>query len=130
MIDDRHAVAEPLGLFHVVRCQEHRASGREVRLDDLPQLDPRLRIEARRRLVEKQEIGFADERARDREPLFLSARQFSDASVSLLAKRDLLDRRVDVVAAVIETAKQPDGLFYGELLGELRLLQLDAEPLP
>ena len=36
---------------------------------------------------------------------------------------------VDLTPVPVEAAEQPDRLLHGELLGELRLLELDAEPL-
>ena len=89
MVDDRHAVAEPLGLFHVVRREENRAAGGLVGGDPLPELEAALRIQARRRLVEKQDLGVAGQRAGDGEPLPLAARELADARVALLLEREI-----------------------------------------
>ena len=96
VVHDRHAVAEPLGLVHVVRRQQDRPAGALELVDEIPELPARLRIEAGRRLVEKQQVRIADERAREREPLLLSARERADARVALLLElhqRDHLVRR-------------------------------------
>src|SRR5207249_4597654 len=63
MIDDSHAVTEPLGFVHVVRREHHDAAGGFVAADYVPKLPPRLRIEAGRRLVQEEELRIADERA-------------------------------------------------------------------
>ena len=78
VIDDRHTIAQALGLVHVVRRQQDRsARGAEV-ANEVPQLPARLRIEPGGRLVEEQEIGIPDQRARDRESLALPAGQIHD----------------------------------------------------
>jgi hypothetical protein len=88
-----------------------------------------LRIETRRRLVEKEQLGIADERAGEREPLLLASAQLAHACAALLVELDHADHVVDVAAACVEAAEQPHRLLDGQLLGELRLLELDAEPL-
>src|SRR5215471_5684029 len=50
VVHDRHAVAEPLGLFHVVRRIEQRAAGPAEFQQGLEYLVPRLSIDANRRL--------------------------------------------------------------------------------
>ena len=73
VVHDGELVAEPLGLVHVVGGQQDRPPGFLELLDEIPQLAARLRIETGRRLVEEEQIGLADERARQRQPLFLAA---------------------------------------------------------
>ena len=73
MVHDRDAVAQVLGLFHVVRRQQHRAALGLEPLDEVPQRAPALRIEAGRRLVEEDQLRIVDERQRDRQPLALAA---------------------------------------------------------
>ena len=48
----------------------------------LPDDVPRLRIEAGRRLVQENEIGVVDERARERQPALHAARQRLDARIA------------------------------------------------
>ena len=79
VIDDRDAVAEHLRFVHVVRREHDRAAERFEFGDQIPELAARLRIETGGRLVEKEQIGIADDRARERETLLLSARQLADA---------------------------------------------------
>ncbi len=79
VIDDRDAVAQNLGFVHVVRREHDRAAVRLEVGDQIPELAARLRIETGGRLVEKEQVGIADDRAREREPLLLSARQLADA---------------------------------------------------
>ena len=72
--------------------------------------------------------GLADERARDREPLLLPSRKRADPALPLALERDDRQQLVDLAAASVEGAKQPQHLFDGQLVAELRFLQLDAEP--
>src|SRR3954452_15993485 len=62
LLDDRDAVAERLRLVEVVRRQEHRLSEVLQRAQDLPRRARRRRLEARRRLVEEDQLGVAHER--------------------------------------------------------------------
>src|SRR2546428_213859 len=75
VVHDRHAVAQALGLFHVMGGQEHAAAPSPEGGDDVPQLATGLRVETRGRLVEKQELGTAHQGARDGEALLLPTRQ-------------------------------------------------------
>ncbi len=83
-IDNRHAVAEPFGLFDVVRGQQNRALVALQVLDQLVNLQAHLRVEARRRLVQKQHLRIVHQRQRQRHPLLLPARQLRVIRVALL----------------------------------------------
>ncbi len=98
-------------------------------LDEVPQLAARLRVEPGGGLVEKEEIRIADERARERQPLLLSARERDHARIALLLELHERDHLLRRRTAIEEAAEQPQGLEDGQLVGELRLLQLDAQPL-
>lgn len=88
-----------------------------------------MRVESRCRLVEKQQLGLADESARDGQPLFLTARESVDPCPPLFLQfnqgKDFLDR----VRLPVERAEQRQRLGDGELVGKLGFLQLNAEPL-
>ena len=74
--------------------------------DDVPELPPRLRVEAGRRLVEEQQLRVADQGARDRQPLPLPAGELDDVGPGLLLQRDAGDRLVRVEPARVEGAEQ------------------------
>src|SRR5262245_1480188 len=118
VVDDRDAVAEAFGLLHVVRREEHRAAGGLEDGDPLPELEPALRIEAGRRLVEEQDLGVPGERAGDGQPLPLAARQLADAGVALLLEREVLEETLRVPAALVEGAEELERLVHGQLLGQ------------
>ena len=89
VVHDRDAVAETLGLLHVVRRQQDGAPGGLEARDVLPELQAALRVEARRRLVEEEHLRIARQRAGDREPLALAAGELADARVALLLEREV-----------------------------------------
>ena len=113
-----------------MRREQDRPAGLLELLDEIPQLPPRLRIEPGRRLVEKQQIGIADERAGERQPLLLPARQRRRlaTAASPRAARAPITSSGDGTA-IEEAAEQSQRFLDGQLVGQLRLLQLDAEPL-
>jgi hypothetical protein len=75
VVHDRDAVAELVGLLHVVRGQQDRLARRVELAEDLPQREPALRVEAGGRLVEEQHGGPVQDRARHHEPLRHAAGQ-------------------------------------------------------
>ena len=79
VVHNRHAVAQPLGLIHIVRGQDDGATGLLQAIDQVPQVTPRLRIKPRCRLVEKQQLRIADQRAGHRQPLLLASRESAHA---------------------------------------------------
>jgi hypothetical protein len=112
-----------------VRGEKNRAPGSLELFDQIPELAPRLRVEPRRRLVEEQQIGIADERAREREPLLLTAGQCTDARAPHLLELNELDDVIRRRPLIEEAAEQPHGLLDRELVGELRLLELNSKAL-
>ena len=98
--------------------------------EQVPQLAARLRIEARGRLVEEEQIRIARERARHGEPLFLAAGQLPTQLRRFDSSSTIRSSSSIGAAAMIERSEQPQRFFDRQLLGKLRLLQLHAEPLP
>src|SRR2546427_12949888 len=129
VIHDRDAVAQALGFLHVVGREQHGPAVRAEPADDFPQLPSRLRIQAGRRLIEEQQLGFADERARDGEALLLAARERHDARLALFLEPDEREHLVDRVRLPVERPEQRQHLADLELVGELGFLELNAEAL-
>ncbi len=75
LVDDDDAVGQFLGLGQLVGGEHHRDAVAAQPVDQLPHHDSRVCIHARGRLVEEDQLGAADHRARQRQPLLLSARQ-------------------------------------------------------
>src|ERR671925_1034775 len=130
VVDDRDAIAQALRFLHIVRRQHNRSPTLPQVANELPKLAARLRIEAGRRLVEKQQLRVADQRASERKSLLLSTREGSHASARLLIQLHEGDDIRRFPPAPIKAPEQTHRLAHRELLGELRLLQLDAEEMP
>ena len=128
MIQDGDPVAQAFGLLHVVGGEEHRPPARLQAFHDLPGLPPRLRIEAGRGLVQEEQLRVSDEGARQGQPLLLAARERAHLGVCLLFERHESQRLRDRQAAWIEAAEEREHLAHVQLVGELRLLELDAQP--
>ncbi len=129
MIHDRDPVAQPFRFVHVVGGQQNGAAGELERFDQIPQLAPRLRIETRGGLVEKQEVRIAHQSARQRQALLLPARERAHTGVLLFSQLHPRDHFTRLRALLKEAAKQANGFRDRELLRELRFLQLNSKPL-
>jgi hypothetical protein len=92
-------------------------------------LPPRLRVETSGGLIEKEQIGIADNGAGECQPLLLAAGQFSDPRAALFVELHQADHVIDRSASIIEASKQTNCLFDGELFAELCFLKLNAETL-
>ena len=95
----------------------------------------RLRIEADRRLVEKQHAGFVDEGAGDLEPPLHAGRKRAHQAVAPVGKLDELQQFVDAAAAprarhAIDEAMEIEVLVDRQAVVEARLLEHHAEAAP
>ena len=95
-VDERHAVAQPLGFLHEVRHQEDRHAALAHALDQVPGVAAGLRVQARRHLVEHRDLRLADERQRDRKPLPLPAGQGLVVVPELAGQSEHLGQLADV----------------------------------
>src|SRR5207247_583671 len=80
-------------------------------------------------LVEEQQLRPRDKRARHRESLLLAARELAHPRGALLLEPDQAEHLLHGVRGPVKTAEQPYGLFDRELVGELRILQLNPQAL-
>src|SRR5690606_34948300 len=96
--------------------------------DQLPELQPRLRVEPGRRFVEEEQVGVADQGAGEAEPLALAAGERLHPGPRLRLELDRLDRLVDAPAARVEAPEEPDDLAHRQLVRQPGLLELDTEP--
>ena len=62
VIHNRHAIAQPLRFLHIMRRQNDRSARLLQLLHQIPHVSPRLRIEPRRRLIQKQQLRIAHQR--------------------------------------------------------------------
>ena len=74
LVDDQDPVGQRVGLVEVVGGQEHRrAAARPQALDVLPEVGPRLRVQAGGRLVEEDQRRVVDQAHHDVEAALLAA---------------------------------------------------------
>ena len=82
--DHRDPIGEAFGLLHQVGDEDDGDAAVADRLDEVPGVATRLRVEAGGQLVEDRDPRLADERERDREPLLLAAGQVAVGGVALV----------------------------------------------
>src|SRR3954454_19520456 len=129
LLDDRHAVAERLRLVEVVRREQHRLAQARQRADGAPRGPSRGRVEARRRLVEEDELGVADERQREVQPPQLAAGERPRQRVLLAHQARDVDDLVDVARARVEAGPVGHRLPHADVAVHARGLEDDADPL-
>jgi hypothetical protein len=93
-IDDAQAVAI-LGLLHEMRRHQHRDAALGQAADTRPEFASHERIDARRRLVEEQDLRFVQQRASQRQPLLEAERQRPRFQVGDRREVEALDRPGD-----------------------------------
>ncbi len=99
VIDDRHALAEDIGLLHVVRRQDNRPPAAVVLAHQVPEKQACLRIEAGGGLIEKENLRVVHHRARDREALEHSAGEAHGELVGPVGELEPLEQLSRALAA-------------------------------
>ena len=74
-VEDVAELVAALGLVHVMRADENGDAARGKRVQLLPEVAPRLRVDAGGRLVEQQQFRLVQQAGRQRQPLLPAARQ-------------------------------------------------------
>src|SRR2546427_389882 len=128
MIHDRHAVAELLRLFHIVRGEDDRPALPAERSDALPEGAPGLRIQPGGGLVQKDNPRVIDERHGDREPLQLTAGQGVHPRLALLVELQPMDHVANRQGTPVECREQLERFVDRQALKEAGLLELHADP--
>ena len=122
MVHDRDAVAETRRFFHVVGCQQDRCRHRRGIFRRCP--TTRDALADRVRWSVRPETAAPDRLRAHKQlrALFLSTGEFAYARVSFFFQPDRLNNFIDAVTALIETAKEPQGLDDCHLFCQLRFL--------
>ena len=89
LVEDDHPVGDALGEIHLVGDHHHGHALVGQRLHHCQHLADGLGIERRGRLVEQHDVGLHGERAGDRHPLLLAARQRRRMLARLIGQADL-----------------------------------------
>ena len=98
LVEDHDAVADPLDLGQQVRVEDHGRAAIARRPDDGADVGPADRVERRRRLVEQDQLGLAQERHAEPEPLLHALREAADRVVGPVGQPDELEGVVDGAA--------------------------------
>ena len=105
VVDDGHAIAEPLGFFDVVRGEQDGFLALLELLDDVVDFAAHLRVEAGGRLVEENDLGIVHQRHGQRQALFLPAGKLAVERVALFFELKALQKLVGVGVVAIEVAR-------------------------
>ena len=132
LVHHHEAVAQLLGLVHVVGGQHERDALLLEPVEAVPQDVAGLRVEAGRRLVEQQQLGLVDQRAGDRDPPLHPARQRLDLARGPLGELHEVEQLGGAALALgpreVEVAAVDDQVLGDrELVVELVGLRHDAE---
>src|SRR5438552_10902251 len=127
LIHNHDAVAQALGLIHVVRGHENCPSASLESANDFPDLPAALRVQARCGLIEKKDLRIGHQRRRHSQPLLLSARKFPHPRVGLFHEANLLHHLVGGARVTVEAREEFKCLAYCELLRQPRFLQRYAK---
>jgi len=128
-VDERHLVAQVLGLLHVMGHEQGRDPSVPHRLHQVPGVAPGLRVEPGGQLVQHGDRRAADQGERDRESLLLSARQIPEERLALVGQAEGLHEVLRIVRVPVEGGVQQQGLSCSQLGWLGALLQLHAHPL-
>jgi hypothetical protein len=100
VIDDGQALAQPIGLFHVMSGQQNGPSRMVVFANDLPQENPGLRIEPGARFVEKQDLWIVHHGAGNGKPLHHASGEAAHHLVRAFGELELLEQRVGALISL------------------------------
>src|SRR5450755_1587183 len=127
VIHDGHAIAKFFRFVHVVGGKQNRAAAALELIDQIPKLAARLRVKSGSWFIQKKKLRIADQGARQRETLLLSARKLAHASVAFFFQLHQRQQFAYFHAALIETSEQRQSFKNRELFGKACFLQLNAE---
>ena len=134
VVDHDDVVGEAVGLFEVLRGEQHgRAVGDEL-LDDPPEIGAALRVEPGGRLVEEEHLGPVHERGREVEPAPHAAAVGAHRPRRGVDEIEALEQLVGAGAErlrveVRELPDQPQVLVAGEVLVDRGVLTREPDAL-
>lgn len=132
LVHDDEAVAQLLGLVHVVRRDDEGDALPLEPEEPVPQDVPRLGVQAGGRLVEQEQLGAVDERPGDRQPSLHAAGERLDPVLAPLHELGEVEQLVgpltdEAARHAEEPAVGVEVLLDGQLLVEVVLLGTAAE---
>ena len=127
--EDGDAVGEPLGLVHRMRGDDDRRAELPEPLDHAPCGPASRRIEAGGRLVEKEQLGVADQRESDVETPALPAREVLRECVDAIGQPDQLGDLGGSARRAVVAGIELQAFAHGQPAIGLGLLKDDADAL-
>ena len=100
VVDDHNPAGELVGLVEVLGGEQHVGAAFDERADRVPELDPAARVEAGRRLVEKEQPWLSDQARAEVEPPAHASRVGADEPVGGLDEAELLEHPLGARRAV------------------------------
>ena len=129
-VHDLEPVGQRLGLFEVVRRDQHRGAALTQVLHQPPHLTPALGVQAGRRLVEDHELRVAHQGGRQVDAAGLAAGQRGHAHVGLVLERQRREHLVDRARLRERPAPLAQRLADGQVAGEAAALEQHAGAAP
>ena len=136
MIHNGDAVAQLVGLIHVVRGEEHGEVARALELvEHLPYRDARNGVEAGGGLVQKKDARIVHQAPRDLEPAPHAAGKRFGLCIAPLGQIDGFEHRIDVLLALfarhaVKLGVDRQVFLQGQILVAGERLRNDADRLP
>ncbi len=124
VLDDGHAVAQPLGLLHQMSGHKDRFATVANATHQIPDGAARLRIQTRGQLIQKYHFGIVDQRQCDEQPLLLAAGKRHEPGVPFAGETQLFEQPVAIYDLRVQRRPQVYGFPYLDPLLELCLLKL------
>jgi len=125
-VHDRYFVAQHLGLIHVVCCQQHRCTAGPNTLYQVPEIAPRLRVQARGWFVKKNDARAVDQSDGEQQALSLPTGELAVVSVQQVAQGALLDDLFDIGLSFIQGTEHLNGFADRDEVLQRRILKLNA----
>ena len=121
------AIGQRLGLFQVMRGQQHRATFGNQLADRRPQLLPRLDVHAHGGLVQEQQFGPAAQRQRELHASLLAAGEFRVGPAEQIGDASQLGAFGQGPRRRVVTGGQPQQLAHAQGRRQLGVLQHHAD---
>ncbi len=96
VVDDTDAVGHLLGFLDVMRGEDDSDAGVAQPAHDLPHRLAQFDVDARRRLIEKQDLRLVRQSFRDHHAALHAAGERDDLALALVPQRQLLEHLLDM----------------------------------
>jgi hypothetical protein len=127
LFHDSNPAAQRLRLLQVMAGQYDCFSLSLDLTHQVPEVKPGYRIESGGRLIEEDDIGVIDEGGYNGEALLLAAGELADPHVATVLEIHHGEKLPRLSCRMVESAKEPEDLFEGEVFEVSGCLELNAD---